>query len=246
MPRTRKSSPVTRQQTKTPAHDPCTVDKAIAKATKANDKEIEKRDGMVAAWSAKAEALGNLLLSNASVTRRAVTDQLASLGSIGTNELMNVGMRAMAEWSKETEGEKGWWYRNVAYTQSLPGLLGSVVYLADVLLQKSKEDKAIEAIKAGKDPDARPFLPSDLRLGFSKWALMLSNLGLSNFVRALRYSYAENIDEQRIKSETIGQQDDRLKAAQAEKEEQRRLLEESRKEVEKLTAELRQARATGR
>jgi len=246
MPRTRKSSPVQRQQNRTPATDPCKVDKALEKATRAKDKEIEKRDGMVQAWTEKAEALGNLLLSNASVTRRAVTDQLASFGALGTNEVMNLGMRALAEWSKETEGDKGWWYRNVAYTQSMPGLLGTVVYLVDVLLQKSKEDKAIEVIKAGKEKDARPYLPSDLRLGFSRWALMLSNLGLSNFVRALRYSYAENIDEQRIKSETIGQQDDRLKAAQAEKEEQRKLLEESKKEVERLTAELRQARATGR
>ena len=107
MPRKRKSSPVTRQQTKTPAHDPAKLTRALEKATRAKDKEIEKRDSMVAAWTDKAQALGNMLLSNASVTRRAVTDQLASLGSIGTNELMNLGMRALAEWSKETEGEKG-------------------------------------------------------------------------------------------------------------------------------------------
>jgi len=244
MPRTRKSSPVQRQQTRSKAHDPCAADKAMAKITKEQEREMKKKDGLVGLWMGKAEALGNVILSNASVNRRLLTDQLASFGALGTNEVMNIGMRALAEWSKKTEGEEGWFYRNVAYTQSMPGLLGTLAYLINILWTKSEENKSIEKMNKGEADT--PYLPSDLNLGFSKWALMLSNLGLSNFVRALRYSYAENIDEQRIKSETIGQQDDRLKAAQAEREEQRKLLEESKKEVERLTAELRQARATGR
>ena len=65
-----------------------------------------------------------MLLSNASVTRRAVTGSIGKSGLIGTNELMNLGMRALAEWSKETEGEKGGSHRSVVYTQSIPDYLG--------------------------------------------------------------------------------------------------------------------------
>lgn len=228
-----QTSPVQRQH-----KADCTAEKAVAKANEQNAKELKKKDTQLEKFMGHAEALGNKLLSTQSVGRRVVTDSLAVFGSVSSFELMNLGVRALAEWSKETEGEKGWLYRNVAYLQSLPGVVGAVAYLVDSLIQNSNQEKAAALVAKG-EAGAMPYVPGDFRRGFNQWSAMLVNLGLGNLARAIRYSISEGIDEQRIKSEVIGQQDDRIKALEAEKA---AALAEAQKEVARLTAELRAAR----
>ncbi|HNN98388.1 MAG TPA: hypothetical protein PKI03_39255 [Pseudomonadota bacterium] len=219
--------------------------KATAALTKGNEaalkqaeKDKAKAQGESRAWQARAEALGNRLLSTTKVSNRATTDVLASGGAHVVHEGMNWIFRLIAEWSRESGGEEGWWYSNVAFTQSLPGLLGTALYVTDSLLQKNEEDKAA----TGKD-GAEPYVPSELRLGFNKWALLLSNLGLSNFIRAMRYKYWENIDEQRIKSETIDTQKGQIDASRAREKELTELLTKAREEILAKAEELKQLRA---
>lgn len=232
-----KTSPVQR------AHDAdCKSQKAIAKANEESAKAIKVRDKALDKFMGHAEALGNKLLQTQSPGKRVITDGLAVFGSVSSFEVMNLGIRALAEWSKETEGEKGWIYKRVAYLQSMPGVLGAIFYLFDYLNQSAQHEasaKAIAATPEGKEPPM-PHVTSDLSLGFAKWSAMLVNLGLGNLARAIRYSVSEDIDEQRIKSEVIGQQDDRIKALEAEKA---AAIAEARKEAEGLRAELQRARA---
>lgn len=232
-----KTSPVQRQHNAN-----CTAEKAIQKANAESEKELKKKETALGKFKGHAEALGNKILQTQSPDKRLMTDGLAVFGSVTSFEVMNLGIRALAEWSKETEGEKGWIYKRVAYLQSMPGVLGAIFYLFDYLNQSAKHEasaKAIAATPEGKEPPV-PHITSDLSLGFAKWSAMLVNLGLGNLARAIRYSVSEDIDEQRIKSEVIGQQDDRIKALEAEKA---AAVAEARKEVEGLRAELQRARA---
>lgn len=198
-----------------------TASNAITMANREQDRQIKTLGNQLTAAKGKAAELGNKLLSTTDVSSRVQTDVLASVGAQGFNEGMNFLMRWLGEWSKKTEGDAGFLYRNVDFLQSLPGAVGTISYLIDTLLQKSNEDMCRMTGDA--------YIPSNLRLGFNKWAMLLSNLGLSNFVRALRYRWAESIDEVREKEETLAEQREALVKAKAEIEVVRRKLDEATK-----------------
>lgn len=176
------------------------------------------------------------LFETASVGARVQKDVIASFGAVGTTELINYFMRWFAEMSKEAAGDKGFWYRNVAYTQTLPGMIGLVYYVVDTLLQSSKEEMTERARAQNKA--IMPFVPGPWRLTFNQMANSLSTIGLATFARAVRYSLAESVDEQLEKDQVISDQKSALEASLEREKEARRLLEAARKEAQELAARL--------
>ena len=204
----------------------------------AGRKDKAKAQGESRAWQARAEALGNRLLSTTKVSNRATTDVLASGGAHVVHEGMNWIFRLIAEWSRESGGEGGLVVFQCRLYPEPARSAGTALYVTDSLLQRTREDKA-----AASKEGAELYVPSELRLGFNKWALLLSNLGLSNFIRAMRYKYWENIDEQRIKSETIDTQKGQIDASRAREKELTELLTKAREEILAKAEELKQLRA---
>ena len=184
------------------------------------------------------------LYETASVGGRVQQDVIAGLGSVGLTELLNYFMRWFAEMSKESAGDKGFWYKNVAYTQTLPGMLGLAYYIVDNLLLHSKEELTERARKNNKA--IMPFVPGPWRLTFNKLAGNLSTVGLATFARAIRYSLAESIDERAEKDAVLADQKSALDAANEREKLQReradrseKALEDAKKEIARIAAGVR-------
>lgn len=184
------------------------------------------------------------LYETARVGGRVQKDVIAGLGSVGISELMNYFMRWFAEMSKESAGEKGFWYKNVGYTQSLPGMLGLAYYIVDNMLMHSKEETIERARKGNKA--IMPFVASPWRLTFNQMAGNLSTIGLATFARAIRYSLAESVDERAEKDAVLADQKSALDAANEREKLQReradrseKALEDAKKEIARIAAGVR-------
>lgn len=213
----------------------------IAKAEKKKAERLAAENEQVCDLVAR---FGDKLYETASVGGRVQQDVIAGLGSVGISELLNYFMRWFAEMSKEAAGDKGFWYRNVAYTQTLPGMLGLAYYIVDNLLQHSKEEMIERARKDNKA--IMPYTAGPWRLTFNKLASNLSTIGLSTFARAIRYSLAESIDEQNEKNAVLADQRSALDAANERERLQKeradraeRALEDAKKEIAKIAAGVR-------
>lgn len=138
------------------------------------------------------------------------------------NELGNLGFRSLGEWSEKSEGMDGFWARNVDLSQSIPGALGSIIYILEKALRPefNKEDTALPT------DERRPFIPAPWRRGVSEASKVAAHLGLSNTLRALRFRWSEGIDERREKLEAIAERD--------------KLLRQANDELDKLKAQVRQ------
>ena len=155
-----------------------------------------------------------------SVRSRVTSDVAVMAGAQTFNEALNAIVRWAGEWSLEDSGKSGFIYRNVDFMQSIPGFLGSAYYVIDSILQSGAEERN------------KGYVPGPMRASFNKAAFVLSNLGLNNFVRALRYRYAESVDERLEKEETIEAQRDALTRARAELDEMRKQVAESKRQLE--------------
>lgn len=152
-------------------------------------------------------------------TRGYVKDQMTvdlvgSGSAVALTELMNLGARAVAEWSEKTAGEDGFFRNHIDFMQSIPGALGGLVYILDLALRPDvhPEDR-------NKDPkQQRPYMPPNWRRYMNEAAKQMSTLGLSNLLRALRFRWAESVDERVERQEKMDNLKELLDKANAEKE----------------------------
>lgn len=124
-------------------------------------------------------------------------DVLGGLGGQLWNEAANLGFRALGEWSEKTAGEEGFWAANVDLTQSIPGAIGAFLYILEKGL---RPDFDPEDARLPMD-QRRPYFPAEWRTYLSEAAKIASHLGFSNTVRALRFRWAESIDERNEKKQ---------------------------------------------
>ena len=190
--------------------------KELQQATKEAKAERQKADALKTRMDTYSKQVSELV----SVRSRVTSDVAVMAGAQGFNEAMNAIIRWAGEWSLEDAGKSGFIYRNVDFLQSLPGFLGSAYYVVDSILQSGAEERN------------KGFVPGPLRASFNKAAFVLSNLGLNNFVRALRYRYAESIDETREKEETIEAQREALLRAKAELDEMKKQVAEAKRQLQ--------------
>lgn len=167
-------------------------------------------------------------------SKRAYNDEtkievVGGLAGQGWNEGLNYFIRWMAEWSQKTEGDEGWWASNVDLAQSFPGALAGLLYVLERLLRDdfNPEDKDLPA------DQRRPFEPSFSRRTVSEALKIAAHLGFSNTVRALRFRWAESIDEKKEAERALKDKD--------------RQLQEARDELERAKAQVRalEARSGG-
>ncbi len=134
---------------------------------------------------------------------------LGGMAGQAWNEAANLGMRALGEWSEKVEGENGFWARNVDLAQSIPGAIGTFVFILEKALRDEydPEDRNLPSDKR------RPYQPTSWRRYVSEAAKIAGHLGFSNTVRALRFRWAESIDERQENRKAIADNKRALQAA---------------------------------
>lgn len=146
-------------------------------------------------------------------------DVLGGIGGQLWNEAANLGFRALGEWSEKTEGVEGFWASNVDLTQSIPGAIGTFLYILEKGLRPDfdPEDARLPM------EQRRPYFPAGWRTYLSEASKIAGHLGFSNTVRALRFRWAESIDErnekrqQNVELQTLLKKaNDELSAAKAQ------------------------------
>ena len=162
-------------------------------------------------------ALSDALQKSTSIGDRTQTDLMAMTLGTSFHEAANFFIRWMAEASQKEKGDASFWYRNVDLLQALPGALGMATYLINTMLLHSTET----ALRT----EQKIYLPPGWRIGLNESAKLLTTLGLSNVFRALRYRWADSVDEARDTA-----------AAQAE---QHATLQKARDEIAALHERLR-------
>lgn len=190
-------------------------------APTANAAQLQRR---LDAAQARQGELSDALKPRVSVGERAQTDLIAVTLGTSFHESLNFFIRWAAEASRRDEGDASFWYRNVDLLQALPGALGLATYLVNTLLLHTTE--------AALRSEQRIYLPPGWRIGLNESAKLLTTLGLSHVFRALRYRWADSVDEQRTTSEILA--------------EQRATLEKARDEIARLNERLRQLQLQGK
>ena len=184
------------------------ANKAMAVADKQQAAEIKQLGGKLASTEKKNAELGEKLLASVSITDRVQMDLIAVTLGQSFNETLNFFLRWAAEASQKEKGDAGFLYKNVDLLQTLPGALGMAAYLVNTLMLHSTEKEWRKEKKI--------YIPPGWRLGLNESAKVLSTLGLNNVFRALRYRWAESVDERREAAETLAAQRETLEKAQAE------------------------------
>lgn len=145
----------------------------------------------------------------------------------GFNEGLNYLLRMVAEWSQDAKGDEGFFASNIDWIQSFPGALGSLVFI----LEKALRPDVDPADLALPKDEQRPYDAPAWRRTVSEAAKVATHLGLSNTVRALRFRWAESIDERKETEARTNMLSGRLKETQS-------ALEAATAELEKVKAQL--------
>lgn len=182
--------------------------KALAIADKKQAAEMKQLGTKLASTEKKNTELGEKLQQSVSVSDRVQMDLISMTLGQSFNETLNFFIRWAAEASQQEKGDAGFIYRNVDLLQTLPGVAGMATYLINTLLLHSTEKEWRREKKI--------YLPPGWRLGLNESAKVLSTLGLNNVFRALRYRWAESVDEKRESAEVLATQRETLEKAQAE------------------------------
>jgi uncharacterized coiled-coil protein SlyX len=182
--------------------------KALAIADKKQAAEMKQLGTKLALTEKKNTELGEKLQQSVSVSDRVQMDLISMTLGQSFNETLNFFIRWAAEASQQEKGDAGFIYRNVDLLQTLPGVAGMATYLINTLLLHSTEKEWRREKKI--------YLPPGWRLGLNESAKVLSTLGLNNVFRALRYRWAESVDEKRESAEVLATQRETLEKAQAE------------------------------
>lgn len=178
------------------------------KAKKRVEREVQKVE-------ATQEQLTKMIRPQASAGIQIGLDVGSTVGAQAINELVNLGVRALAERGKKASEKDGkspkesFWYRNVDVFQSTGGAVGTAMYIIEMITRpdfaKDKEGKVL----TDKDGKPIPYIKTMPRQVASDLGKILQNLGLHNLLRTLRYRYREDVDEQLVA-------DAQMEAAQAE------------------------------
>lgn len=145
----------------------------------------------------------------------------STVGAQSINELINWGMRALAESGEKSARKENkdptdsFWYRNVDVAQSTGGLLGSAIYALEMITRPTVQTDSLGKVLTDKDGNPLPYVLPWNRQMANELGTILQNLGMHNLFRALRFRYSEDVDERAIK-------DSELKAARAEIQELRK------------------------
>lgn len=182
--------------------------KALAIADKKQAAEMKQLGTKLASTEKKNTELGEKLQQSVSVSDRVQMDLISMTLGQSFNETLNFFIRWAAEASQQEKGDAGFIYRNVDLLQTLPGVAGMATYLINTLMLHSTEKEWRREKKI--------YLPPGWRLGLNESAKVLSTLGLNNVFRALRYRWAESVDEKRESAEVLATQRETLEKAQAE------------------------------
>ena len=182
--------------------------KAMAIADKKQAADVKQLGSKLASAEKKSSELGEKLQQSVSVSDRVQMDLISMTLGQSFNETLNFFIRWAAEASQQEKGDAGFIYRNVDLLQTLPGALGMAAYLINTLMLHSTE--------AEWRREKKIFIPPGWRLGLNESAKVLSTLGLSNVFRALRYRWAESVDEKREAADVLSSQRETLEKAQAE------------------------------
>lgn len=182
--------------------------KALAIADKKQAAEMKQLGTKLASTEKKNTELGEKLQQSVSVSDRVQMDLISMTLGQSFNETLNFFIRWAAEASQQEKGDAGFIYRNVDLLQTLPGVAGMAAYLINTLMLHSTEKEWRREKKI--------YLPPGWRLGLNESAKVLSTLGLNNVFRALRYRWAESVDEKRESAEVLATQRETLEKAQAE------------------------------
>lgn len=182
--------------------------RALAMADQKQAAEVKQLGAKLASAEKKSNDLGEKLQQSVSITDRVQMDLIAMTLGQSFNETLNFFMRWAAEASQQEKGDAGFIYRNVDLLQTLPGALGMATYLINTLMLHSTE--------AEWRREKKIYIPPGWRLGLNESAKVLSTLGLSNVFRALRYRWAESVDEKREAADVLASQRETLEKAQAE------------------------------
>lgn len=170
----------------------------IERSSEEKDKSLKRQKREQMSLKQRLESGIDKRLARESRARRLAVDLGGGATAQGVNELVNLGIRAMADWrelaSKKT-GDESWFASNVDLLQSLPGSLGMILYAVEMWTRP----------KYAKDKDQKdtgePYVPTPTREFVSELTKTLGHLGFSNLVRSLRFRWAESIDETKIKDQ---------------------------------------------
>jgi hypothetical protein len=202
--------------------------RALAAQNANAEKELDKKEKQIAKTEREVKAVESVkdavikdTKAHFSKPRKIATDLGSSAAAQIWVEGVNLGARALAEWSEKEEGERGFWRNNVDIMQSAPHVvLGSLIYALELATRKDQPDGA-----------AKPIIPTSTREFFSDMAKTITNLGFSNLSRALRFRYYESVDERVEKSEAIKAASEELERLKSDNEKQKALIAELQKRI---------------
>lgn len=207
--------------------------RALAAQNANAEKEIERKDKQIAKTEREAKATENVkeavvkeTKAHFSKPRKIARDLGASAAAQVWVEGVNLGARALAEWSEKEEGEKGFWRSNVDIMQSAPHVVvGGLIYALELATRKDQSD----------EKGAKPIIPTSAREFLSDMSKTIANLGFSNLSRALRFRYHESVDERVEKAEAIKQASEELEILKRDNAKQAALIAELQKKTSGAT-----------
>lgn len=156
------------------------ANEAAAKAKSRTDATIAKQMTVAATRAmAKFESVKKSVHEEHSIARTLTVDMGSAAIAHTTDQLLQFGMRALAEYSQRTQGAEGHFAKHVGIWSSAPqSAIGMIVYI----LELATRDKNTMKLSLGRDLANRA-------------SSLLTNLGLANSFRAVRYYLASSIDE---------------------------------------------------
>lgn len=143
----------------------------VTESTKAAAEAIREKDKLSVEQTKRLE-LHKQAVAQMSRGRQIGIDLGGGLGAFVSTELINWGIRAAGEYSKD-----GWWARYNDFLQSIPHIaIGTLIYIAEMVTR----------------PPADKRLPTKTRQVLSEASKIFSTLGWFNLARAVRYRMANS------------------------------------------------------
>jgi hypothetical protein len=158
-----------------------------------------------------------LVRPQANVIRQVGVNLGSTVAAQGLNELINLGVRFLAEWGEESKKKEGkdpldsFWYANVDLFQSTGGAVGLILWIVELLTRPKYAEKDGKVLTDSKGQPI-PYVPSWARQFVNELASILQNLGYSNLFRSLRFRFREDVDEREETQAAIAAKDAEIAA----------------------------------
>lgn len=210
--------------------------------TKALQKDLGASKRLIKGTGAAVSKLATDVADQTATGRRIVVDWVGGGAGSAATEGINYLFRLIGEWL----GEDGTWSRNIDLIQSIPHtVIGLFTYWIELGTRPANDPNVKYLDKDGNEQEI-PYVPTMQREMISEFSKVLAHLGFHNLVRALRFRYAENLDERQIKKSEDDKRKVDLAALQSEAAALRKMVDQQKTDDQKQIDELKKQLAAAK